>query len=116
MAKVTSTVHWVEIGSIASMFDFHACILADIDIVLPGFVFLKVVGNSHVHIKSLVSLLLTVLNAFYFSLVLWGSEIKVYTVLMALLEKKFWERILSQRIFFVVWITTPVACRCHFFY
>ena len=104
MAKVASTVHWVEIGSVSSMFDFHACILADIDIVLPGFVFLKVIGNSHVHIKSLVSLLLTVLNAFYFSLVLWGCEIKVYTVLVALLEQHFWEGVLLEACIVVVWV------------
>ena len=115
MAQITVTVHWVNVGSITSMFDFHACILAEIDVISPCFVFLKVVLNPHVHIEGLIRLLLAVFNAFHLRLVFWSSKIEVHAVLVTFFEKQLWERVLPQRIFFIVGISTPVSGRCHFF-
>ena len=86
VAKITGSVHWMQIGSISTVLHFHTCVLAEINIISPCFIFLKVVLNPHEHIECLVGLFLTVFDAFHFRFVRWSGKIEVYTVFVALLE------------------------------
>ena len=113
MAKVAGSVHWMQVGSVATMFDFHTSVLAEINIISPCFTFLKVVLNPHEHVESLIGLLLAVFDAFDLRLVLGSSEIKVDAVFVALFEKELGQCVLPIAILKVVRVATPVSGRTH---
>ena len=94
MAEVGAIAHRVQICCVEAVLHFHAGVLGHIDMVSPCGVLSVVVLNSHVHVKSLISFLLTILDAFNLSFVLRGSEVEINAVLMALFKKDFGQSVL----------------------
>ena len=66
MAKVRTIAHWVQISGVQAVFHFHAGVLGHIDVISPGGILSVVVLNPHVHVESLISFFLTILDAFNF--------------------------------------------------
>ena len=66
MADVGTITHRVHVGGVEAVLHLHSSVLGNVNMISPGCVLGVVVLNSHIHVKSLISLLLTILNAFYF--------------------------------------------------
>ena len=86
----------IALGSVVTVLNFHTCVFAKVDIVAPRLFPCKVVLNTHVHIKCLISFLLAVFDALELLLSFWSHEVHINTILVALFEKNFWESMLLK--------------------
>ena len=69
------------------MFDFHACVVTQINNISPGFLLGKVVLYSHEHVECSISLSLAVLDALDLIFGLRDSVLELNTVGLALLKE-----------------------------
>ena len=109
MAKVRGSSLLINASSVESMLNLHASVLADVDLISPGRGLGKVVLHPHIHVECLIGLLLAVLDAFHLRFILWGCEVEINTVLVALLEENLGESMLLERSLFIVWVAGPIS-------
>ena len=109
VARIGSLTLVIQVGRVVPVLHLHASVVAQVHDVAPCRLLSEVVLHPHVHVESLISLLLAVLDAGELTLLLGRHEVNLNAVLVALLEEHLRQGVLLQGVHRIVWISRPVA-------